>query len=49
MALGSADEMRVWVRYCLDLKYIDEACWQLWQAEYQEIAKMLNSLHKNWK
>ena len=23
MAIGSADEMRVWIRYCLDLDYID--------------------------
>ena len=28
MALGSADEMRVWCRYCLDLGYIDEATWK---------------------
>ena len=28
MAMGSADEMRVWCRYCLDLGYIDEATWQ---------------------
>ena len=28
MAVGSADEMRVWTRYCLDLGYIDEAVWQ---------------------
>ena len=24
MAIGSADEMRVWLRYCLDLKYVDQ-------------------------
>ena len=23
MAIGSADEMRVWLRYCLDLGYVD--------------------------
>jgi four helix bundle protein len=28
MSIGSADEMRVWSRYCFDLGYIDEACWQ---------------------
>ena len=28
MAMGSADEMRLWCRYCLDLGYIDEATWQ---------------------
>ena len=27
MAIGSSDEMRVWVRYALDLGYIDEAAW----------------------
>jgi four helix bundle protein len=44
MALGSADEMRVWSRYCLDLGYIDEPCWRHWRDEYQEIAKMLQGL-----
>jgi four helix bundle protein len=44
MALGSADEMRLWSRYCLDLGYIDETCWQVWRDEYQEVAKMLQGL-----
>jgi four helix bundle protein len=44
MALGSADEMRVWSRYCLDLGYIDRKTWQHWRDEYQEIAKMLQGL-----
>ena len=48
MAIGSADEMRVWLRYCLDLGYIDEAHWRTWRKEYQDIAKMLSGLHKNW-
>jgi four helix bundle protein len=45
MAIGSADEMRVWTRYCLDLGYIDEGTWRRWRDEYQEIAKMLQGLH----
>ena len=49
MAIGSADEMRVWVRYCLDLGYIDAATWQGWRDEYQEIAKMLQALHRSWQ
>ena len=49
IALGSADEMRVWIRYCLDLGYIDQSCWQAWRDEYQEIAKMLQGLAKSWK
>ena len=46
MALGSADEMRMWVRYCLDLGYVDEATWTLWRDEYQIIAKMLQTLRR---
>jgi four helix bundle protein len=46
MAVGSADEMRVWTRYCLDLGYLDEAVWRLWCDEYTEISKMLQGLRK---
>ena len=45
MAIGSADEMQVWVRYCFDLGYIDEPTWKQWQDEYRSIAKMLQGLH----
>ena len=45
IAMGSADEMRVWARFCLDLGYIDEACWKRWRDEYQAIARMLQILH----
>ena len=49
ISIGSADEMRVWIRYCLDLGYIDQATWQHWRDEYQEIAKMLQGLSISWK
>jgi four helix bundle protein len=49
MAIGSADEMRVWARYCFDLGYIDEPRWQSWRDEYQEIARMLNGLASKLK
>jgi four helix bundle protein len=49
MALGSADEMRVWLRYCLDLGYLEEQQWQQWRDAYQEIAKMLQGLHASWR
>jgi four helix bundle protein len=48
MAIGSADEMRVWLRYGLDLGYIDRETWQHWRDEYQAIAKMLHGLHTSW-
>jgi four helix bundle protein len=44
MAMGSADEMRVWLRYALDLRYIDEEQWKVWRDEYQQIARMLQGL-----
>ena len=44
MAIGSADEMRVWLRYCFDLGYISEGEWCRWKAEYCEIARMLVAL-----
>lgn len=47
MAIGSADEMRVWLRYCLDLGYITESSWQAWRDEYEQIAKMLQGLSKS--
>ena len=46
IAIGSADEMQVWVRYCFDLDYIEKPQWRAWQAEYSEIAKMLFGLSK---
>ena len=49
MALGSAEEMRVWIRYCLDLGYVDEPTWQRWRDEYQEVLKILSGLHRSWR
>jgi four helix bundle protein len=48
ISLGSADEMRVSLRYCYDLGYLDEETWKSWRNEYQEIAKMLQGLHHSW-
>ncbi len=44
IATGSSDEMRVWLRYCLDLEYITEEIWNIWRDEYKEISKMLQGL-----
>jgi four helix bundle protein len=49
MSIGSSDEMRVWIRYCVDLGYIDEETWRHWRNEYHEISKMLQGLHRNWR
>jgi four helix bundle protein len=47
IAIGSSEEMRVWIRYCLDLGYIDQETWQRWRDEYHELAKMLQGLHRS--
>ena len=47
MSIGSADEMRVWSRYCLDLNYLEEEQWKHWRDEYEQIAKMLQGLSKS--
>ena len=49
MSIGSADEMRVWIRYCVDLGYTDQETWHRWRGEYEAIAKMLWGLHSSLK
>ena len=46
MATGSADEMRVWLRYARDLGHIDEPTWCRWRDECLGIARMLQGLRK---
>ena len=49
MAIGSADEMQVWLRYCGDLEYIDQKTCQKWRDEYRQIARMLQGLYSKWR
>ena len=49
IALGSSDEMRVWLRYGLDLGYIQEEDWKHYRDTYQQISKMLQGLHRSWE
>jgi four helix bundle protein len=49
MAVGSADEMQVWVKYCADLEYVDQKTCERWQDEYRQIARMLQSLFNKWR
>jgi len=46
IALGSSDEVRMWLRYCYDLEYINKLTWQEWRDEYQVISRMLHGLYK---
>ncbi|NBX04061.1 MAG: four helix bundle protein [Alphaproteobacteria bacterium] len=45
IALGSATEIRIWIRYCLDLGYIEKAEAKAWSTEYQTITRMLRGLY----
>ena len=47
MALGSADEARLWCAYARDLGYLDADVASRWQAEEGEIARMLQGLSKH--
>ena len=49
MAIGSADEMQVWLRYCADLEYIDQTVCERWRDEYRQIARMLQGLYSKWR
>jgi four helix bundle protein len=48
MAIGSADEMQVWLRYCSDLEYMDRETCEHWRDEYRQIARMLQGLYSKW-
>ncbi len=49
MAIGSADEMQVWVKYCSDLEYVDQKACERWRDEYRQIARMLQGLYTKWR
>jgi four helix bundle protein len=47
-AIGSSDESRLWVRYAVDLGYVEEVTGRRWSDGYVEISKMLRGLHASW-
>ena len=49
IALGSADEMKVWLSYCRDLGYVPAGQVATWIGGYGEIARMLSGLHAKWR
>ena len=49
MALGSSDEMRVWMSFCSDLGYMTEQDASRLKEEYSIIARMLHGLRNKWK
>ena len=49
IAIGSADEMQVWMKYCADLEYIDQKTSSRLRDEYRQIARMLQGLYTSWR
>jgi four helix bundle protein len=47
-AIGSSDETQLWLRYCIDLGYVEEETGQRWLSGYGEISRMLRGLHMSW-
>ncbi len=47
MALGSAEECKLWCRYARDLDCIEDTVATAWETEYGEIARMLVGLRKH--
>ncbi len=48
MAIGSSNEMIVWMDFCSDFKYADTTKITELKQEYTELGKMLYKLSKNW-
>ena len=44
MAIGSAEETRLWCRYCLDLGYVKTEQVEVWRGECGHIIRMLQGL-----
>ena len=47
VSMGSCDETRLWLRYCLDLNYIEEALYRELELIYSEIGRMLWGLFRS--
>ena len=48
VAIGSSDETQLWLRYCVDLGYVEEVTGRRWIADYVEISRMLQGLRASW-
>ena len=49
LALGSSDEMKVWLSFCADLGYLPPADAKRMRDEYAIVARMLHVLRTKWK
>ena len=47
-AIGSSDETQLWLRYAIDLGYVDRELGQGWIAAYGEVSRMLQGIFSRW-
>jgi four helix bundle protein len=47
ISIGSAEETRLWLKFCKDLNYIAESVWKIYDYDCTEIIKMLHGLIKS--
>jgi four helix bundle protein len=47
MAIGSAEETRLWLRYAVDLDYVELAQAEGWREEISQIIRMLQGLRSS--
>ncbi len=48
VAIGSSDATQLWLRYCIDLGYIEDVVGRGWIAGQVETSKMLQGLDAGW-
>lgn len=48
IAIGSADETKLWLVYAKDLAYLEASVADQYISEYKNIAKMLMGLYRSW-
>ena len=49
IAIGSSNEMIVWLDFCIDLNYCPKGDIEPLKQEYIDLGKMLFTLSQNWK
>jgi four helix bundle protein len=49
IALGSCNEVQVYLDMAHDLGYVDQALYQRWEQSYSKLGRQLHSLLDKWK
>ena len=49
LALGSSDEMKVWIRFSLDLGYVPAETARRLRDDYATVSRRLHGLRNKWK